>query len=174
MCKSNGKPRGCIMDATAQHSHSHYPWGFWGGGGSSIGGILFSSCCSDGFFASRFPLPPSQPKLSLHLCSLVNVSILFKNFLVLLSYNCPHFPPITLPCPTHPPPPTFNSPTTPTLLSFSMGSLYMFLHLTFPLLSPIIPLPSLLWSLSVCSLFPCLCFYFAFLFVLNLSIPVPR
>ena len=35
-----------------------------------------------------------------------------------------------------------------------------------PLLSPVIPFPPPLWSLSVCSLFPSLCFYFAHLFVL--------
>ena len=33
---------------------------------------------------------------------------ILKFFLLLFYYSCPHFPPITLPCPTHPPPPTFN------------------------------------------------------------------
>ena len=70
----------------------------------------------------------------------------------------PHYP--TLPYP--PPPPTFNPLPS---LSLSMGPLYMFLDLTLPLLSPVISLPPPLWSLSVCSLFPCLWFYFS-LFVL--------
>ena len=29
-------------------------------------------------------------------------------FLLLFNYSCPHFPPLTLPGPTHLPPPTFN------------------------------------------------------------------
>ena len=48
--------------------------------------------------------------------------------------------------------------------------LYMFLDFTLPLLSPLIILPPLLWSLSVCSLFPCLWFYLAHLFVLLISL----
>ena len=53
------------------------------------------------------------------------------------------------------------------LMSLSMGPLYMLLDLTLLLLSPVIPpLAPPLWSLSVCSLFVCLWFYFAHLFVL--------
>ena len=51
-------------------------------------------------------------------------------------------------------------------LSLSMDPLYMFLDLTLPFLSLLIPLSPPLWPLSVCSLFPCLWFYFARLFVL--------
>ena len=65
------------------------------------------------------------------------------------SYSCPHFPPLTLPCPAHPFSPTFKPLPAP--LSLSMGPLYMFLNLTLPHLSPVIPLPLPfpLWSLSV-------------------------
>ena len=53
----------------------------------------------------------------------------------------------------------------PILLSMSMPHSYMILDYSLPLLSLINPLPPTLWSLSVCSLFPCFWFYFAlFLF----------
>ena len=67
--------------------------------------------------------------------------------------------------------PPCPSPTSPTpcshsqslLLSVPMSPLYMFLGLP---LSIFPPLTSSHWSLPVCSLFPCLWFYFAHLFVL--------
>ena len=72
----------------------------------------------------------------------------------------PFFPHCSLlPCP---PPSHTQSPS----LSLSMGPLYMFLDLTLPLVSPIISLPHPLWLLSDCSLFPCLWFCFAHLFLL--------
>ena len=37
-------------------------------------------------------------------------SVLFKIFLLLFNYSCPSFPPITLPCSTHPLPSTFSPP----------------------------------------------------------------
>ena len=86
----------------------------------------------------------------------------FSYFLLLFHYSCPHFSPITLPRPTHPWPPTFN----PFPIIFDHGS---FIHVPWldpsPLF-PIIPLLSPLWLLLVCSLFPCLWFYFSCLFVL--------
>ena len=51
-------------------------------------------------------------------------------------------------------------------LSLSTCPLCLFLDLTLPLLSSVTLLLLPLWSLSVCSLFPCLWFYFAHLFVL--------
>ena len=83
-------------------------------------------------------------------------------FLLLFNCHCPHVSPISLLCPTQPPPPIFSPPP----LSLSVGPLHMFLDLTLPLLSTLIPLPTPFWLLSVCSLFPCLCFCFAHLFVL--------
>ena len=62
----------------------------------------------------------------------ISFMFIFLIFLLLFNYSCPHFFPITLPCPTHPPPPTFNPP----LLSLSMGPLYTFLYLTLPLFPP--------------------------------------
>ena len=61
--------------------------------------------------------------------------ILFSFFTV-IQLSCPHFPPITLPCPTYLQPPTFDPPP---LLSLSLDPLYMFLDLTLPLLSPLSP-----------------------------------
>ena len=62
-------------------------------------------------------------------------------FFIVVNYSCPNFPPLlspALPTPTfhiqHCPPPP---------LSLSMGSLYMFLDLTFPLLSLFSPSPVL-------------------------------
>ena len=85
-------------------------------------------------------------------------------FLLVFSYGCPTFFPVALPYPV---PHSPHSHGPPPLLCVPMSPLFMFLDLTLPLLSPVIPLPSPLWSLSVCSLlFPCLWFYFAHLFVL--------
>ena len=83
--------------------------------------------------------------------------LFFCGFLLFI-YSCPHFSLITLPCPTHPP---TSSP-----VIFVHRSLYMFLELTLLLLSLVMSLPPPLWSLSICSSFPCLWFYFARLFVL--------
>ena len=87
----------------------------------------------------------------------------FFSFTFVVQLYLSPFSPITLPCPTQPPSPTFNPSC---LLSLSMGPLHMFLDLTLPLLSPVIPLSPPLCSLPVCSLFPCLWFYFGSLFVL--------
>ena len=77
-------------------------------------------------------------------------------FLKLFKYSCLHFPPTTLPHASH--------PHLPLLIPPPLG----FVHVSFIVFpenpSPISPSP--LWSLSVCSLFPCLWFYFACLFVL--------
>ena len=86
---------------------------------------------------------------------------IFLIFLLLFNYSCPHFS-ITLPCPTHPHLPHSIFPP----LSLSMEPLHMFLDLTLPLLSPIISLTPPFWSLLVYSLFPCLWFCFACLFLL--------
>ena len=87
--------------------------------------------------------------------------LFFCGFLLFI-YSCPHFSLITLPRPSHPWPPTFN----PFPIIFDHGS---FIHVPWldpsPLF-PIIPLLSPLWLLLVCSLFPCLWFYFSCLFVL--------
>ena len=72
-----------------------------------------------------------------------------KNFYCLITVVpiFPHYSP--LPYPT--PPPTFNPPHCP-----CPWVLYTCSLMTLSLLSPITPLPHSLWSLSVCSLFPCL------------------
>ena len=67
-----------------------------------------------------------------------NLSSVFYVFLLLFNYSCPHFPlllstVLSTPHLTH-------SILPPTPLSLSMGPLYMFLKLTLPLLSPVIPL----------------------------------
>ena len=91
--------------------------------------------------------------------AIVNDIVLFliffylKHFL-LFNYSCPHFPPITLYCPTHPPPPTFNPP--------ACCLCPWVLYTCSPSFPRYLPTP---WSLSVCSLFSCLWFYFACLLV---------
>ena len=88
---------------------------------------------------------------------------IFK-FLLLFNYICPHFSPYS-PLPYPLPPPTFGPPPSPGPGCPCPWVLYT-CSLTLPLLSPLIPLPCPIWSLSVCSLFPYLWFYFACLFVL--------
>ena len=86
---------------------------------------------------------------------------LFIFIFLLLNYSCAHFPPITLPNPTHPHLPHSMSPQ----VVFVHGS---FIHVPwwpFPFF-PHYSLPPPLWLLSVCSLCQCLWFYFASLFVL--------
>ena len=88
-----------------------------------------------------------------------SLSIYFIVDQLQLSPFPPNYPPLSYPTPhTH--------SILPSLLSLFIGPLSMFLDLTLPLLSPITSLAPPLWSLSVCSLFPCLWFYFAGLFVL--------
>ena len=86
-------------------------------------------------------------------------------FSLLFNYSCPHFFFTTLSCPTHPhfphSIPLYCLHACSLMGTCSMGTLYMFLD---------DPSPSFLsyplWLLSVCSLFPCLWFCFAYLFVL--------
>ena len=84
------------------------------------------------------------------------------NILIVFLLQFSQFFPIALFYPAQP----LLPQSIPTLLSMSMGALYMFLDQTLPLLSPVILLHPPPWLLSVCSLFPCLWFYFACLFVL--------
>ena len=74
--------------------------------------------------------------------------LFFFEFAILFFYCCsitivPIFPPLLSPAQ---PSPTFHIQSS-LPLSLSMGPLYMFLDLTFSLLSSIIPLPFPLWSL---------------------------
>ena len=77
---------------------------------------------------------------------------IFKIFIVAQLHLSPFSPPLLSPAL----PATRSHIQSSSLLSFSMGPLYMFLDLTLPLPSPIIPLLSPFWALSPCSLFPCL------------------
>ena len=62
--------------------------------------------------------------------------IYFLNFLLLFNYTCPHFPPLLSPAL---PSSTFHIQFSPQpLLSLSMGPVYIFLDLLFPLLSPLL------------------------------------
>ena len=74
-------------------------------------------------------------------------------------YSCPSFSLFVLPCPTPPPSVSLHP------VVHYQGS---FIHTPWLDPSPFFPslsfYPSPLWSLSVCSLFPCLCFCFARLF----------
>ena len=100
--------------------------------------------------------------------SLFKIIFLFKSFLSfffivvrLWLSACPNFPPLL-----SPPPPTSSCHSQSPLHSYVCVS---FIHVPSldpsPYFSPNSPLPPLC-SLSVCSLFPCLRFYFAHLFVL--------
>ena len=94
-----------------------------------------------------------------YICVLyIQFSLFQISFLLLFKYSCLRFHPTMPPYPTHPHLPPSNPPP----LALPMCPLYVFLNGP----SPIIPLPSPLWLLSVCSLFQCLWLYFACLFVL--------
>ena len=83
----------------------------------------------------------------------------FLNLLLLFNYICPHFPPLlssALPTPSH----TQSSPHTVLVPRYFINVPYLDPSPSFP------SYPPTLWSLSVCSLFPCLWFCFAYLFVL--------
>ena len=79
------------------------------------------------------------------------------------NYSCPHFPPIPLHCPTHPHFPH----SIPTLLSLSMGPLYMFLDNPspsflhyLPPLSPLVTVSLFFISMSLTHVFilrSCIC-----------------
>ena len=90
--------------------------------------------------------------------------LFFHIFKLLFKYSCLHFLANTFPHPTHPhlPSPTLNSSP----LWLCPQILHTCSLTTFPLLSSIIAHSPPLQLLSVCSLFPCLWFYFAHLFVL--------
>ena len=90
--------------------------------------------------------------------------ILFKKFFIVdQSHLSPFFPHCSLlPC-------SPLSPLRQSSLPHCLCPWVLYIHV--PWLDPSPPLPiihlsSPLWSLTVCSLFPCLCFYFACLFVL--------
>ena len=83
---------------------------------------------------------------------------LIGNDFLLFSYTCPTFLPIALPCLTPPLPQSI-----PPIVRAHESSIRVPCLAPFPSF-PVIPCPPPLWSLSVCSLFPCLWFYFAHLF----------
>ena len=80
----------------------------------------------------------------------------FKPFFIVMLLQLFQFSPFALFCPSHPP----LLQSIPTLLSMFVGLSYMFFVQSLPLLSTIILLSPFLWSLSVCSMFSCLRFYF--------------
>ena len=104
---------------------------------------------------------------SLHSELRAPVDVLFFYFFILFifllsfKHSCVHFslPPSSAPLTpsSHPQP---HPPST-----LLMGPLYMFFDDPSPSF-PHYPLPPPFWLLSVCSLFQCLCLYFACLFVL--------
>ena len=86
----------------------------------------------------------------------------FFFFKLLFSYSCPHFSSITLFCPTHP---HFPHSVLPTLLSLSMGPLYMFPDNPFPSLpryppslSPLVTVILFFISMSQVTLCLLICF----------------
>ena len=92
--------------------------------------------------------------------SIVFYSQKFISFIVLLQLS--QFPPLALPSSGHPTPPVNPHPVVHVHGAFIRVP---WLNPSSPSFPPY-PLPSLLCSLSVCSLFPCLWFCFAHLFVL--------
>ena len=95
-------------------------------------------------------------------CVIESLYVTSFSFLLWFSYSSPNFSPLL----TLAPPSLSLLQSVLTLWSITMGPLYMFLDYTLSLLSPIIPFSPPIWSLSVCSLFPCLSFYVVHLFVL--------
>ena len=87
----------------------------------------------------------------------INLFIFFIVVQLQLSPFPPHYSPLPYPLP----PPTFN----PLPAVHVHGSFIHFLDLNLPLVL-MLPPSTLLRSLSICCLFPCLWFYFARLFVL--------
>ena len=83
----------------------------------------------------------------------------FQSFLLLFYYICPNFSPFALLCPSHP----HSHSQIPHYCPYP--SFIDVLCLVYSLISIIILLPSTLWSLSICSVFPCLWFYFDNYFV---------
>ena len=78
----------------------------------------------------------------------------FVVVVVVVVLQLSQFPPIALPYPPPSPPGSYSQ------------SLHLFLDQVLPLLSLLMSLLPSGYSHSLCSLFPCLCFYFAHLFVL--------
>ena len=98
-----------------------------------------------------------------HIWRVLIVNHVHLFFFLLFNSSCPHYrPPITLPHPTQPH--LWHSIPTPSCLY--PWVLYTCSWMNLPFLFPIILFPHPLWLLSVCSLFPCLWFYFSHLFVL--------
>ena len=112
---------------------------------------LESTCCS------WCPLSILSEVYSILLLFFVDCFFV-DSFLLLFKYNCLPFHPTTAP-----PIPASHPWTYPLWLCLCV--LYTCSLMDCPLFSPIIPLPTLLWLLSVCSLFQCLWLYFASLFV---------
>ena len=106
-------------------------------------------------------LPSSNcpyPHFPLVVTILLSVPISFCSFFFFKHcYSITVFP-ISLLCPLLP---TFIPTANPHTLFQSMDHSHMLFDYLLPLLSTIILLPPLLWPLSVCSMFPCLWFYFA-------------
>ena len=83
------------------------------------------------------------------------VTIFSFIFFIVVQVPLSPFPPHHSPCPTLDPTPLWLCPCV----------LYTCSLMTLPLFPPLSPSPHPLWSLSVCSLFKCLWFYFAHLLV---------
>ena len=85
----------------------------------------------------------------------------FWNFLLLFSYSCPAYFPLLSSALSHSHTQSQSPP-----LPLPMSPVFMFFGLPRPFFSPISPFSPILWSLSICFIFPSLCYYFAHWFVL--------
>ena len=109
---------------------------------------------------SPHPSTPPQPNPPPSPTSILPFYFFYRCSIIVVPIS-PHYSPLL-----YPPPLLLHSVLTIPLLSLSRGPWYMFPDLIIPLLSAVSPLIPPLWLLSVCSLFPCLWFYFAQLVLL--------
>ena len=91
----------------------------------------------------------------------------FKDFLLLFYYSCLNFPPL--------PSPTLHTPCSHSQFPHCCPCPWVIhtcsLASPFPFSPPLSTTPPL-WSLSVCSMFPCLWFYFVHQFILFIRFPL--
>ena len=139
---------------------------------NSVNNHFFDKYLQNSYYLSQIVLGTGDKKWMWRITRAKTLAISFFFFLMndhfiqliklfTFSYTCPNFFPIALPSPI----PTHSHSIFPHIVHAHEYSIHTPWLAPSPS-SPIISLPHPLWSLSVCSLYPCLWFYFPHLFVL--------